>query len=637
MSAVYVTRSTKTMAFLSELRNSSMISKCDISLSFMDTLTPVLTLKIKDLKNSEPEVWYSDWIQSVCASVERIDACHIVVDEKGEGEFLTKAVWPASGEHDFELQEIAQETLEAQQTLVKKTSDGNPSTFSVPLFINSQLRAVVCFYSRKFDDKLINEGLLIIEHALAWVELKLCQQVIKSNRLQAELQSAVIESIAELLSEKDFKHAVQSFSQSLARKYHCEKTVIGFVERNEVKIVAVSDTSEYSKKFDIQNLIQAALQEAVDQKESVCLPGVAGKKAVSLAHQALQKRIGTFSFLSVPLVAAQKCYGAVFLQRDFNSPFGDDNIQEVEALSNFCGLVLEEKRLAHLPLYKAIARSTYSQLSKLFGFGHMRRKLALLAAGMLVFFFSFASGPYNISADAVIEGEELRSLVAPFDAYLLEANFKAGDTVSEGDTIYKLDTREYRLQRISWLSQQAAAQREYEEALAQQERAQVQISSAKIKRAQAEIELLDFQINQAEKKSPFSGTVITGDQSQNIGSLIRQGEVLFELSPSGNYRLALYVEEYRINEVHIGHRGTLVLAALPNQSFEYVISRINPMAEFRDGKTSYRVEAEIERDALLRVGLEGVAKVHVGERLLIDTWTRGLRDWLRMALWRFWG
>jgi len=102
--------------------------------------------------------------------------------------------------------------------------------------------------------------------------------------------------------------------------------------------------------------------------------------------------------------------------------------------------------------------------------------------------------------------------------------------------------------------------------------------------------------------------------------------------------LAMYVDEFRINDIRQAQTGQLVLAALPDQKFAFTVTRINPMAEARDGATVYRVEADLKDTAeMLRVGLEGVAKVYVDERLLISVWTRSMIDWMKLQLWRFWG
>jgi multidrug resistance efflux pump len=207
-----------------------------------------------------------------------------------------------------------------------------------------------------------------------------------------------------------------------------------------------------------------------------------------------------------------------------------------------------------------------------------------------------------------------------------------------GNVLAELDTRQLRLQRMSWISQQATSRRQYEDALAKQERAQVQISKAQMERAAAELELLDYQISQATLVAPFDALLVSGDLSQRIGSVFRQGDVLFELSPSERYRLALYVDEFRIDDVQPPQSGQVVLSALPDKEFSFTVTGINPIAKVRNGATVYRVEADIEGNVdVLRVGLEGVAKIYIDERLLVSVWTRGIRDWLRLQIWRFWG
>jgi multidrug efflux pump subunit AcrA (membrane-fusion protein) len=348
--------------------------------------------------------------------------------------------------------------------------------------------------------------------------------------------------------------------------------------------------------------------------------------------------LGTRALLTVPLVDQAECYGAVLFERHSENPFTQQDFATAEALANLVGSALEEKRQASLPLYSYVKRALELQLTRLLGTGFLWRKVAVAIVLALLLFFSFAKGDYNLSADAVLEGEEVRALVSSFDSYIESANYRAGDKVAQGDVLAVLDTRELRLQRISWQSQLAQSQRQYEEALAKQERAQVQINTAQIERARAELQLIDFQIGQAKLEAPFDALVINGDLSQRIGGVVKQGDVLFELSPRERFRLALYVDEFRINDVKPGQSGRLVLAALSEQEFPFQVTRINPMAEVRDGKTLYRVEADLlNQEDILRAGLEGVAQIGIDQRLLISIWTRGLRDWLRLEWWRFWG
>jgi hypothetical protein len=66
------------------------------------------------------------------------------------------------------------------------------------------------------------------------------------------------------------------------------------------------------------------------------------------------------------------------------------------------------------------------------------------------------------------------------------------------------------------------------------------------------------------------------------------------------------------------------------------VERITPIAEQREGRNFFRVEAALEGSTdRLRPSMVGVGRTEVEERLLIRIWTRRLIDWLRLAAWRW--
>lgn len=593
---------------------------------------------VEKLLELDSEQWYVNWLSWLCSQHGRIHAAFVVADENASGQFHAQAIWPDNNEFDQVLQQAAEVTLRKQEPIITPLADGLQHLGSYPVFVAQRLYAVitVLFDAQREED--LQQTLATIEFCSGWIELRQSRQRIQHLLTKENRQNLVVESVAQVLEEPDFDHAALRYVNVLGRHLAAERVVLGFVKKGEITIHSQSDSSGHSKKHELVKLTTQALQEAVDQQETIIWPPPEASDVVSVAHQRLAEEEGKRCLMSVPLVEKELCYGAVLFDRPPEHGFNEDERLTAEALSNFTGAVLEEKRQSNLPLYGHAGRSLRNQLSRLLGPGHLGRKVTVLCSVAVILFFSFAVGAYNVSADADIEGSELRSMVVPFNGYLQKAEVRAGDSVAKGRLLAELDTREYRLQRISWISQQAAAKRQYEDALAKQERAQVQISNAKVQRAQAEIELLDFQVSQARLSAPFDALVVTGDLNQRIGSLVKQGEVLFELSPSNEFRLAMYVDEFRINDVKVGQGGELVLAALPDQKFSFVLTRINPMTEVRDGATVYRVEADINAEQdLLRVGLKGVSKIYVDERRLIHIWTRALTDWAKMQYWRFWG
>ena len=49
--------------------------------------------------------------------------------------------------------------------------------------------------------------------------------------------------------------------------------------------------------------------------------------------------------------------------------------------------------------------------------------------------------------------------------------------------------------------------------------------------AKAQMDLYDEQVSRAAIRAPFDGVVVKGDLSQSLGSAVKRGDVLFELTP----------------------------------------------------------------------------------------------------------
>ncbi|RTE66665.1 HlyD family efflux transporter periplasmic adaptor subunit [Amphritea opalescens] len=594
--------------------------------------------QLNGLLDTHHDNWHFTWLEWLCGQLPQVRVALVVADEAHSGQFHSMAVWPEVGTQDKLLLDAADETLKSKQPLIMPLDDGKHHIGSYPVFVDGALRAVVTVLLSATDEVELHKALAVIEYCAGWLELRLSRNLLNTVAQDNQRQHIVIDSIAHVLGERDFEHAALRFVNLMGQYLDAERVVLGFVKNAELEVHSESNSSGHSKKHELVKLTTQAMQEAVDQQESIVWPALDGHNRVTHAHSILAVEKGQRTLMTIPLVDKEDCYGAVLFDRPIDQPFSQEEQLTAEALTNFVGVVLEEKRQSCLPLYAYVYRSVKNQLSLLFGPGHLGRKITLFSLLLLSLFFSLMPGRYNISADAVIEGAEIRSIVAPYDGYLQNATLRAGDTLKQGALLAELDTRELRLQLMSWVNQEATSRRKYEEALARNERTQVQINNAQGKRAQAEIKLLEYQISQAVMKAPFDALIVSGDLSQRIGTLLRQGDVLFELSPRRHFRLAMYVDEFRINDIRQGQTGQLVLSALPDQKFSFTVTRINPMAEVLEGATVYRVEADFDnKDEMLRVGLEGVAQIYVDERLLISIWTRSMVDWMKLQLWRFWG
>ena len=116
---------------------------------------------------------------------------------------------------------------------------------------------------------------------------------------------------------------------------------------------------------------------------------------------------------------------------------------------------------------------------------------------------------------------------------------------------------------------------------------------------------------------------------------MKEGEVLFELSPLNQYRLKLKVNEKDIRHIAVGQSGVLLLHARPNSLNEISVERISPISEAGDGENYFNVEALlVESTQDLQPGMRGVAKVETEPRSVFWIYTHPLWDWMRLRLWR---
>ena len=158
--------------------------------------------------------------------------------------------------------------------------------------------------------------------------------------------------------------------------------------------------------------------------------------------------------------------------------------------------------------------------------------------------------------------------------------------------------------------------------------------SARKKQTTAQLALIDEQLKRSTLLAPFNGIVVSGDLSQNLGSPVEHGQVLFEIAPLDTYRVVLEVDERDIGNLAENQQGLLALTGLPDVTLPFTIVRLTPVSTAREGRNFFEVHANLDEiPKAIRPGMEGIGKVLIDRQKLIWIWTHGLVDWLRLSLW----
>lgn len=440
---------------------------------------------------------------------------------------------------------------------------------------------------------------------------------------------------ARILSHRSFAPAATAFVSELAFAYGCLRVAIGFVNREAIRLAAVSGGGHEKMDGAEYEAIADAMDEARQQDASVWLPrSRRARSLVTAAHQHLRRRHGC-AVLTVPLMAWGERVGAVTFEWS-DTRFNAATIAtELETTVNLVAPILELMRQRERPAWARaleecgrIARSIASR---------PRSRIAAIAVAVLAAAILALPLPYTVGGNARIEGQQQRTVAAPIDGYLKSVQVRPGDTIRRGQLLLELADDDLALRRRKWTSEVTQQEHAYSTALATQDRSAMVIALARAEQARSQLALVEAELARTAIVAPFDGVVLQGDLSQSVGAPFERGKPMLMLAPDDQRRVVIHVDERDVGRVEPGQHARLALSALPWNTIELTILRVTPIARLDEGRNGFEVEARLapEDAARLRPGLQGVARIDVGRAPLGWVWVRRLVDRVRIAWWRW--
>ncbi len=495
--------------------------------------------------------------------------------------------------------------------------------------------AVAVFLIGTGDQKSIETPSLMLQLSIRL--LTLSEKWFLQQERPADMKpfQQAMETLSATNSQDGFTRAVMAFCNEMASQWKCERVSLGFLNDRYVQVKAMSHTEEISRKMEIVQTIESAMEECLDQDTEVLSPAPEGSTYISRAADELSKQHGSLTVLSLPLRRNGEVFASVTLERPAGAMFTSE---EIEALRLTCELCTA--RLADLYEHGRWFGATMSVrarnlLSKLVGPEQTTAKVAGVIVAGIILFLIFAKGQFKIETPFALEATYQQVIPAPFDGYINEVNVEVNESVEANKTVMAiLDTAELRLKLAASKAEMAGYIKQAAVAMRDGQIAQAQIARANADKMTAQINLLDYMIKRAAILSPISGFVVKGDLKKQIGAPVRTGDVLFEVSPLESLRAELLVPEDDIFDIKPGQEGLLTTASFPGQRIKFTVERINPVAEVVNQRNVFKVRVNLQENyKWVRPGMEGVAKVSIEKRRYAWIWTRKVVNWVRMKLW----
>ncbi|MBC7728355.1 MAG: efflux RND transporter periplasmic adaptor subunit [Microbacteriaceae bacterium] len=571
------------------------------------------------------------WLQWFAELVPNVRRSFILLDN-GSNTLVTCAVLPEGTNPEMSrplvMQAVTQGALAVQATPAGQE-------LAVPLRVVDHIRGAVGVELIHPDAAALEHACTTLHWGLGWLRSALGSVADGRGTEQLARARQAIEMSLMLMAEPSFQSAAMALANQMCRRLECDLVQLGWLQRGSTKLVARSNSAWHDGRANLVRLAEQAMDESIDQGQALTLPALQEPRlAAALANEAYRRSGKAAALMTVPLRANGEIVGALLFER--SKPFSEAEVDGVEALGLMLAPLLQLKHIGDESVAQHARRRWAAFAGWLSGSRHLGWKLLAACAGVLLILAAVVPVTHRVTAPATVEGQTQRVAAAPFAGYIKSASARAGDVVKTGQVLARLDDKDLKLGRLRWQSELEVALRKEREAMAGADRVAMRLVAAQAAQAQAQLDLTELKLSRVEITAPFDAVVVKGDLSQQLGSPVELGKTLFELAPLEAWRIILKVDERDVAWTEAGQRGELVLASLPGQSFELTTQRVLSVAVAEEGRNFFRVEAGLgPHAARLRPGMEGVAKVAVGEAPLLWVWTHRLTDWLRRTVWEW--
>lgn len=576
------------------------------------------------------------WLSQQCKQIGGAITGVVLLGTPDSGDFTSVAGWPAGNPPSDGLLAAAKRARQHRLPVIQRAASAATGVqlardiLAYPLVIRGQLAGIVAIEIEAGSGNRGHEAMQLLKLGGAWLEMLVAQETAAGQ----QQSDAALDLLALSLEDQGFQQSATAVATRLAVDMGCDRVSIGFLRGKLMTVRALSHSARQGVRTNLLRDIAAAMDEAVDQDSVLLYPGT---DHIDQAHRMLAGHSGGGAICTIPLASNGKAIGAITLERHNARPFDGASVELYKNIATLIGPVLELKRQNERWLIVQLAATLHATLQKLLGPAHVALKLGAVSGIAALLSLASVQGQYRITADAILEGEVQRAVVAPIDGFIARSEVRAGDIVQQGQLMGALDDRELQLERQKLASEKARHRREYRSAMAEHDRAQVAILSARIAQSEAQIDLIDAQLARMQVMAPLTGVVVSGDLSQSLGAPVERGNVLFKVAPLDAYRLVLQVDERDLADVTVGQQGRLKLSGMPGAALDFSVARITPVAATEDGSNFFRIEARLQSaPELLRPGMEGIGKLDAGERSLLWIWTHRMVDWLKLQLWSWW-
>lgn len=234
------------------------------------------------------------------------------------------------------------------------------------------------------------------------------------------------------------------------------------------------------------------------------------------------------------------------------------------------------------------------------------------------------NGEFNnaLTLTAELLPNEYAELKAPVSGQVLDFYFKEGQHVKKGDLLVRLDDRSWNAQLMGLKAQLKNAENDLSRKKALLDiggssQEDTDLALANVETLQAQIRQLEVNIDLANVRAPFSGTI--GMRNFSKGSYLREGDVITLLTETDQLKIDFAVPQMHQSEVKPGKKVQLLVSG---DTLEATVYAVNPIVDPKSRSIQVRAQLSQQKHSPILPG--GFAQVvfstsYSADALLIPT------------------
>lgn len=442
--------------------------------------------------------------------------------------------------------------------------------------------------------------------------------------------AAIAELLATIGSADCHQSACRALADHLKSEFTAKDVFVGVCKEGtlECDLVAISATESFQKSSPLVSDVETVMLECIARRDLICWSKQRKKENTShssgqspatlethlstgatMSHEQFSQQHGCETIVSGPLRDQDGQIVGAWMVSD--TRFDIDSRQgALDRVAEFLRaaepLVASSLNLLRRSEPGVIQRTTARLKEKLWG---KRRRMVCTLAGLVIAVLCIPV-QYQPRCKCVVEPVNRRFVAAPFDGPLEMAFVKAGDEISEGDLLAKMDAREIRWELAGVQAELHRASKERAGHVAAHDSGKAEVSRYEMDRLKVRAELLENRSRNLEIRSPVSGIVVSGDLDEAIGMPLETGQSLFEIAPLDQMVVEVAVPEDTFQYARPGMDVRIRLDAYLSRQMNATLRRIHPRSEIRDGENVFVAEVVVSnKDQTLRPGMQGRASI----------------------------